>query len=191
MPSITCGRCRHKLPLGARVCEICGNKLSDTVIQRACGRNPWYWLQATAVGQMAPFFFVFILLIIGISLHPSVMAIRQGLLAFGLTGILALGVTFPLMKGHYDFSAGSLAGLAACTAALVSPYGWGLSIGAAFGVGLIGGALNGYLAGRTRLSSTIITIMTGTMALEAVLYATNNLDLQMKAPEIEAIGETV
>lgn len=190
MSTITCGRCRHDHPIGARVCEACGSKLFDMELRRAMGRNPYYWLQSTAVGQMAPFFAVGGLLIAGALLWPSTMAVRQLLLSFGLVGMVALGVTFPLMKGHYDFSAGSVAGLAACAAALVSPYGYGISIFVALAMGLLVGGINGYLVGRTRISSAMVTIMTGAVALQLAVYATSRLELTMAAPELQAVGET-
>jgi len=154
------------------------------------GHNPYYWLQGTAVGQMAPFFAVVVLLVMAVLLGPSGVAMRQLLLGFGLVGMVTLGVTFPLMKGQYDFSAGSIAGLAACTAAVLSPYGYGLAIAGALGVGLLLGAINGMLVGRTRISSAMVTIMTGAVALQLVMYATSRLDLVMAAPELEAVGET-
>ncbi|MEI6501802.1 MAG: zinc ribbon domain-containing protein, partial [Armatimonadota bacterium] len=65
MAGVVCGRCRHELPIGARVCDACGSKLFSVELARAMGKNPWLWFQGTAVGQMAPFFAVAIFLVAG------------------------------------------------------------------------------------------------------------------------------
>jgi ribose/xylose/arabinose/galactoside ABC-type transport system permease subunit len=172
------------------VCEACGSKLFALELRRAMGRNPYYWLQGTAVGQMAPFFFVAVLLLLGLLLGPSPTAVRNLLLSFGLIGMVALGVTFPLMKGQYDFSAGSIAALAACLAIVLSPYGYGFAIAGALALGALVGAANGYMTGRTRISSAMVTIMTGAVALQITAYLTTRLDLTLNSPELLAIGET-
>ncbi|MBU0610359.1 MAG: FecR domain-containing protein, partial [Armatimonadetes bacterium] len=78
----------------------------------------------------------------------------------------------------------------ACVAALLSPYGYGLAIAGALFVGLLLGAVNGYLSGRTRISSAMVTVMTGAVALQLTMYATSRLDLTMASPELQAVGET-
>jgi ribose transport system permease protein len=190
MANVVCGRCRHEHPLGARVCDACGSKLFALELKRAMGRNPWYWFQGTAVGQMAPFFFVALLLICAALLAPPTAAWRQLLLNFGLVGLVTLGVTFPLMKGHYDFSAGSLAGLAACTAALLSPYGFGAATAGALAVGAVVGLINGYFVGWTRISSAMVTVMTGAIALQLTLYAVGRTEMQVTDPTLLSIAET-
>lgn len=190
MASVICGRCRHEHPVGARVCDACGSKLFAAEMKRAMGKSPWLWFQGTAVGQMAPFFVVALLLLCGWLLGPPVAAWRQLLLNFGLVGMVTLGVTFPLMKGQYDFSAGSVAGLAACTAALLSPYGYGLAIAGALLAALLIGAINGYVVGRTRIPSAMVTVMTGAMALQLTLYATARTEMTVSSPFLQAIGET-
>lgn len=154
------------------------------------GRNPFYWLQGTATGQMAPFFAVGVLLLAGTLLSPMSSAWRQLLLNFGLVGMVTLGVTFPLMKGHYDFSAGTLAGLAACTAAVLSPFGFGIAIPGALLVGAVIGLINGYFVGWTRIPSAMVTIMTGAIALQLTLYLTGRTELTVTDPLLLSIAET-
>jgi ribose/xylose/arabinose/galactoside ABC-type transport system permease subunit len=154
------------------------------------GRNPWYWFQGTAVGQMAPFLFVALLLIAAALLAPPTMAWRQLLLNFGLVGLVTLGVTFPLMKGHYDFSAGTLAGLAACTAAILSPYGFGTATAGALAVGAIIGLINGYFIGWTRINSAMVTVMTGAIALQLTLYTLGRTEISVTDPTLLSIAET-
>ena len=190
MASLVCGRCRHEHPLGARICDVCGSKIFPLELKRAMGRNPYYWLQGTAVGQMAPFFAVGVLLAAGALLTPALTAWRQLLLDFGLVGLVTLGVTFPLMKGHYDFSAGTVAGLAACTAAVLSPFGYGAAIAGALAAGAVIGLVNGYFAGWTRLPSAMVTVMTGAIALQLTLHLTGRTELAVTDPFLLSIAET-
>lgn len=190
MANVICGRCRHEHPVGARVCEACGSKLFALEMRRAMGYNPLNWIAGTAVGQMAPFALLALLLLGALMLSASAIAWRQGLLSFGLVGLVTLGVTFPLLKGHYDFSAGSLAGLAACCASLLSPYGYGVAIFGALLVGGLVGLLNGYLVGGTRLSSAIVTVMTGAVALQLTMHFTARTELMVTDPLLTSLGET-
>lgn len=190
MSKVVCGRCRHEHPVGARVCEACGSKLYNLEIRRAMGYNPLEWLSGTAVGQMAPFFLVVLFLLGALALHPSPGAWRVLLLNFGLVGLVTLGVTFPLLKGQYDFSAGTVAALAACCAALVSPYGYGAAFAAAIIVGALVGLLNGYVVGATRIPSAMVTLITGTMALQTTLYLTTRASLQVTDPLLTSLADT-
>lgn len=190
MAKIICGRCRHEHPVGARVCEACGSKLYSLEIRRAMGYNPLEWLAGTAVGQMAPFFLVFLLLLGAWGLHASGGAWRVLTLNFGLIGLVTLGVTFPLLKGQYDFSAGTVAGLAACCAALISPHGYGAAIALALGVGLLVGLANGYVAGMTRIPSAMVTLITGAIALQLTIYLTGRNNLAVTDPLLTSLGDT-
>ena len=62
MAQVICGRCRHEHPVGARLCEACGSKLFAAEMRKAMGWHPWLWLSGTAVGQMAPFLLVAVLI---------------------------------------------------------------------------------------------------------------------------------
>jgi ribose/xylose/arabinose/galactoside ABC-type transport system permease subunit len=186
---VTCGRCRQEHEVGARICEGCGKPLFSGAIRRALGFSPVLWLKATAVGQMAPFAVVALLLLGGLALHPSDLGWRQLMLCYGLVGLVTLGVTFPLLKGHYDFAAGPLAGLAACCAALLSRFGAVPAIGGALLVGCSVGLLNGWVIGRTRLSSAMVTIVTGSIALQLTLFYTSQSDLVVTQPLLTTLGE--
>lgn len=190
MARVICGRCRHEHPIGARICEACGSKLFALELRRAMGRNPWNWIQGTSVGQMAPFALVILLLISAALLNVSPVAWRQLLLSFGLVGLVTLGVTFPLMKGHYDFSAGSLAGLCACTAAVLSPYGFGAAIAGALAVGCLVGLANGFMVGWTRIPSAMVTVMTGAIALQLTMHATSRATTVVTDPLLLSLADT-
>ena len=190
MSGVTCGRCRHEHPVGARTCEVCGTTLSAVAIRKAMGTNPWAWVQGTSVGQMAPFFLLAALLVGVAATHPAAAGVGQLMLLFGLVGLVALGATFPLLKGHYDFAAGPLAALTACVAALLSPYGALPAVLGAVGVGCLVGLLNGWLCGWTRLGSAMVTVIVGVMALHVSLFLTTSQHLQVTDPLLISLGDT-
>ena len=187
---ITCGRCRHEHPVGARSCEVCGLPLSPVAIRKAMGLNPLAWLAGTAVGQMAPFFLLILLLLGVMAVGPSEAGQRQLLLLFGLVGLVSLGATFPLLKGQYDFAAGPIAGLTACVCALLSPYGYLTAILGALAVGCLVALLNGAIVGWTRVNSAMVTLITGVAALHFTLYLTSHVQLTINDPLLTALGET-
>lgn len=81
-------------------------------------------------------------------------------------GIIACGMTLIVMTGGIDLSVGSL--LALCSIVLgYASHEWGLGLGVgvamAFGVGALGGALNGFLVTRGGFPPLVATL--GTMAL--------------------------
>jgi Ribose/xylose/arabinose/galactoside ABC-type transport systems, permease components len=92
--------------------------------------------------------------------------------------ILALGVLFPLITGHFDLSIGSNAIAcsvlcAGCSARYHLPLAAGVIVTIAFGL-LVGG-VNGFLVTVGRLNGLIATIGVATV-LEAIVYwYTNNL----------------
>ncbi|MBM3472257.1 MAG: hypothetical protein FJX75_03160 [Armatimonadetes bacterium] len=190
MNTIPCPRCRHDNPIGARLCDECGQPLVPATIRKALGYNPVLWLRATSIGQIAPFLLLLLLLLGALALQPSGLGWRQLLLTFGLVGLVTLGVTFPLLKGQYDFSAGPLAALAACCAVMASMIGPGWAVLAALTVGCFVGLLNGFVTGWTRLPSAMITIATGAVALQVSTHFTSHSDLAVSNPFLNSLGET-
>ncbi len=190
MAIITCPGCRHQNNVGARTCELCGKPLASAARARAMGYNPLNWLRGTAVGQMAPFILVALLLVCALLVGPSGPAWRQLLLSFGLVGIVTLAVTFPLLKGQYDLSAGPLAGLAATCAVTLSPLGWIPAVLGALAVGLVAGVINGLAVGWTRVSSALVTIITGAIALQITVSYTSHAELVVKDPLLTSLAET-
>ncbi len=190
MRKIVCGRCRHEHKVGARTCEVCGVALSTVATRKAMGANPLAWLQGTAVGQMAPFFLLALLLVGVWATRPSAASVQQLLIFFGLVGMVSLGATFPLLKGHYDFCAGPLAALTACLAALLSPYGALTAVLGALAIGGLVGLLNGWLSAWTRLGSAMVTVITGVIALHITLFVTSRTELTVSDPLLTALGDT-
>ena len=76
--------------------------------------------------------------------------------------IMALVMTFVIINAEIDLSIGSMMGLAACA------FGWlfiqgvppGLAILICLGIGLVGGALNGWFITRVGLPSLVVTLGT-------------------------------
>jgi ribose/xylose/arabinose/galactoside ABC-type transport system permease subunit len=190
MGVITCPRCRHGNPVGARLCDECGQPLVPATIRKALGGNPILWLKATSVGQIVPFALLGLLLLAGLALQPGGLAWRQLVLTFGLVGLATLGVTFPLLKGQYDFSAGPAAALAACCAVMAAKVGPGWAVLAALTIGCVVGFVNGFVTGWTRLPSAMITIATGAVALQVSTHYTAHADLAVTDPLLSALGET-
>jgi ribose transport system permease protein len=89
------------------------------------------------------------------------------------TGIIALGMTFVIIGGGIDLSVGSMAAFAASVGIIVMNaathaglpdwLGVLMAVGAAFLVGLSGGAANGVMVTKGRIAPFIVTI--GTMAI--------------------------
>jgi simple sugar transport system permease protein len=81
----------------------------------------------------------------------------------GELGIIALPVGLLMIAGHLDLSVGSVIPASSMTVAIVSGY-FGLpmpvGIAAALGLGLMVGALNGFLVVRTNVPSFVVTLAT-------------------------------
>ncbi|MGQ9730821.1 MAG: hypothetical protein ACUVX8_06045, partial [Candidatus Zipacnadales bacterium] len=190
MAGVVCSHCRHTNPLGARLCVDCAAPLSWSAQRRAVGYNPLLWLQIIGVGQAVPFILLMPMLAAAVALAPYGPLLRQLALHFGLLGLVALGVTFPLLKGEYDFAAGPVAGLAACCATLVSPAGAVPAMVGVIGTGCMFGLLQGFVVGWTRLSSATVTIITGAVALHLTLSAASGREMTVTDPLLVSLGDT-
>jgi len=79
--------------------------------------------------------------------------------AIAVTGIIAMPGTLLIVAGQFDLSVGSSAALAGVVMATVaSSYSLGLGILAAVAVGLLGGAINGYLVTVVGVNALIATL---------------------------------
>jgi rhamnose transport system permease protein len=83
----------------------------------------------------------------------------------GYVAIMALPMTLVIMTGEIDLSVASMLGLSGSTVGLLWHHGWSMwpAMGVALLVGLVGGALNGFLVARVGLPSIAVTI--GSLAL--------------------------
>lgn len=98
MNKITCERCNHENDPGARVCVKCYGRLSD--VARAKATVGWRArLASIPVGKFVPVGLILIFLILLAALSPDKQTFHNLFIQFGLLGLVALGVTFPLTKG--------------------------------------------------------------------------------------------
>ena len=111
------------------------------------------------VAALVVMWVIFSLVTDGIFLEPRNFSnlIRQA----AVTGIISVGMVMVIVTGQIDLSVGSLVGLAGMAAILVQYYWhWGLipSLGMALAIGLIVGALQGWLATYGKIPSFIVTL---------------------------------
>jgi rhamnose transport system permease protein len=83
----------------------------------------------------------------------------------GYIAIMALPMTYIVMTGEMDLSVASMLGLSGATVGFLWHHGWGIwpACGVALLVGVVGGALNGFLVAKVGLPSIAVTI--GTLTL--------------------------
>jgi len=86
-------------------------------------------------------------------------------LNFGEIAIMALPMTLIIITGEIDLSVASMLGLSASTLGYLFMHGWNIwpAMGICLLVGVVGGALNGFLVTRLGLPSIAVTI--GTLTL--------------------------
>ena len=116
----------------------------------------------------------------GASTSPYFMSIQTFFFAglnFGEIAIMALPMTFIIITGEIDLSVASMLGLSASILGYLFMHGW--SIWAAMAiclvVGIVGGALNGFLITRLGLPSIAVTIGTLTLyrGIALIVLSTN------------------
>ena len=192
---ITCHRCSHENDPGARVCTKCYARLSDAARDKGA-RGLRARLVGIPVGKLLPFGLIIVFVVLLALLSPSQENIQLLLVYFGLLGLVALGATFPLTKGHYDLSCGPVAGLAACATILATHSEPVLTLPVAVTASLIGvivglaaGLLNGIIVGWTRIPSAVFTIILAVIVTDVTytIAATNRLVIG--DPTFEALGE--
>lgn len=193
---IRCHRCNHENDPGARVCVQCYARISESA--RA---NAKLGLRARTasipLGKFVPVLVLTIFLALFAFLSPSAEMDRAVLIQFGLLGLVALGVTFPLTKGHYDFSCGPVAGLVACLTIIATQRQEPLLMlpipltATVVGVvvGLLVGLLNGLVIGWTRIPSAVFTIIVALGATELAHTISRGRDLTVGSPSFQALGE--
>jgi D-xylose transport system permease protein len=113
----------------------------------------------TMLGALALLWIIFAIVTNGIFLEARNFSnlIRQA----AVTGIISVGMVMVIITGQIDLSVGSLVGLTGMAAALVQFYWhWGLvpSLLAAVVIGLMVGALQGWLTSYVRIPSFIVTL---------------------------------
>jgi len=101
----------------------------------------------------------FILVAVTLPNFLTVANLMQVARQASIGAIMAIGVTFVVMSGRLDLSVGSLLSLCAViTVSIQNDFGPGLSIPVALLIGIVAGAVNGYLVAVLRLNSLIVTL---------------------------------
>ena len=195
MSKVTCHRCNHENDPGARVCAKCYARLSEVERARATvGLRAR--LAGIPVGKFLPFGLIIIFLALLAILSPRQETFHSLFVQFGLLGLVALGVTFPLTKGQYDLSCGPVAGLAACATLLATHADPVLTLPVALTASLLGiivgvavGFINGVVVGWSRIHSAVATIIMAVVATELTHTIALRRDLVIGDRAFEAIGE--
>jgi len=119
-----------------------------------------------------------VLTIVSDVLYPGFFAwanIRNLLSQNTALGVVALGMTFVMISGAFDLSAGAVVGAGAIVAAEASGAGLVVAALAAVGVGLAAGCINGSVVNKLRVNPFIATLGTGYLFTGAItLYAGPN-----------------
>lgn len=101
-----------------------------------------------------------------------------------VTGIIALGATFPLAVGAFDISFSAAAGLVSVvTAMVIRDAGIGAGILTGLGVAVLFGLMNGGLVTVTRLSSIIVTMSAMFLGEGLELYISRGLTIRIPVEE--------
>ncbi len=105
--------------------------------------------------------------------------------------LIALGMTFVIITGGIDLSVGSVAVLAAVTAARLSGYGLGPALAGGVLVGLLAGVINGGLIARFFLQPFVVTLAMLLAARGAALTLSGNAPVMVDfAQGFPALGMT-
>jgi ribose transport system permease protein len=94
-----------------------------------------------------------------------------------VSGMLAIAVLIPLTCGQFDLSVGATANLTGIVAILLQAnlhWNVGLAVVASVAVGVLAGAVNGFLVVRLRISSFIATLAMGSVLSAVLLIVTGS-----------------
>lgn len=105
-----------------------------------------------------------------LSLKNSINVLRQ----IAVTGPIALGMSFIIINGNIDLSVGGIVGLSGMAAMIIMSRGYGIvaAVLAALAIGLLMGAINGYVVS-TGLAPFIVTMSTN-QVIRGIAYISTN-----------------
>lgn len=105
----------------------------------------------------------------------SVTNLRTTAVGFACNGIIAIAMTLALVSGGFDLSVGAVLGLSTITVVYLANHGINIWIAclAGIGVGIIFGAISGFLIGYVKLNAFITTLGMQQMARGLVYVLTN------------------
>lgn len=195
MGKIACQRCGHENDVGARICASCYARLGESSKTKRrlglCAR-----LASIPLGTFVPIILVLVFFLLLMALSPTKATWQNVMVQFGLLGLVALGVTFPLTKGQYDLSCGPVAGLAACVTILAThgeqmltlPVGVTAAL-AGILVGVAAGFVSGIIVGWSRLHSALFTLILAVAATDLTHTIALRRELVLGDPAFQALGE--
>lgn len=118
-----------------------------------------------------------VMIIISTIIEPTFLRLNNiinVLRQIAVTGPIALGMTFIIINGNIDLSVGGIVGLAGMVAMILMSKGYAVwwAVSAAIGIGLVMGALNGYVVSRG-LAPFIVTMSTNQIIRGLAYISTN------------------
>jgi ribose/xylose/arabinose/galactoside ABC-type transport system permease subunit len=106
-----------------------------------------------------------------------------------ILGIMTLGQTFVLSGGNFDLSVGAMLSFASILVIGLQPeLGVGGAIVATLAVSVLVGLTNGWLVGRVKANSFIVTLGMMSLLSAAALVFTGGMTLQSSVPSFQVIG---
>lgn len=138
--------------------------------------------------------FILLVMIVALSfMNPRFFSVSNFLTIMrqvAINGALAAGMTMVILTGGIDLSVGGSVALAGCLAAgaLRSTGNPGLAIGAALGVGLMIGTINGFFVSYAKLPPFIVTLATLALARGFTLVYTEGRPILVDSPVFDVIG---
>lgn len=125
--------------------------------------------------------FVIIFTIWSPQIFPTMSTVHSVASQQAIAGMLAIAVLIPLACGCFDLSVGATANLTGITATLLQVNKhWGVwyAILASVAVGMIIGAINGFVVVKLRVSSFIATLGAGSILSAVLIIITNSVQPQ-------------
>lgn len=118
-----------------------------------------------------------VMIIISTMIEPTFLRLNNiinVLRQIAVTGPIALGMTFIIINGNIDLSVGGIVGLAGMVAMILMSKGYAVcwAVAAAISIGLVMGALNGYIVSRG-LAPFIVTMSTNQIIRGLAYISTN------------------
>lgn len=143
--------------------------------------------------QNGTFVALLALIVFFASMNPRFLSLSNAqtiLLQIAELGLIALPLAFLVMSGTLDLSVGSVASLAAIVSAKVmvendSPW---LGLASAVGVGLVAGALNGFLVAYLKMNALVITLGFLSVWGGMALFLTNGATISGLPDSFTALG---
>ena len=114
----------------------------------------------------------------------SVMNLFNIFRQVSIVGIMAIGMTFVIIVGGIDLSAGSLLSLCVMVSGMTQKYGFTVSILATLAAGIIGGLINGLIISKIKVNPFMTTIATQILFLGFTYLVTKGKMITLRQERI-------